>query len=581
YISSPPCCDHPFTTGIYKNIITDAQKIAGFPRHRSVHPGGIIIAPEKITHFTALEESGKGIIVSHHDMYSIEKLGLVKMDLLGVRGLSILADCIHTLRFSGLNSIPLNDTATFDFIRSGKTIGCFQLESPAMRGLLRKMQIQNLEDVIVAVALIRPGPAEGGMKDTYIRRRAGLEKPTYPAPDLESVLGETYGVLVYQEQVLQVASVVAGFSYAEADLLRRAMTKSRTKSVMDEIRMKFLQGAIHKGTAPETAEKVWEVLSHFVGYGFNKAHSATYGLLAYQSAYIKLHYPAVFMTAVLNNGGGFYDTAEYVEECRRLGLTILPPDVNSAEEGYTCEKQSIRVGLGMVKELTKKTLTRIIEQRNQKKFGNFFDFITRCCPGETEVVNLIKSGALRSLEESEPLLLTQTKIYFRNRRNTTMAKLLTEGLYFPPYPRAQKIRCELEILGQAVSAHPLTLFTNLLVDPGIIPAADIENRLGHRITIAGWLVTSRRVLVKDSYMKFLTLEDPSGIAEAVLFPSVYQRFGALLKTRGPYVVTGTVQSRVPGEVNLIIDHLHLVQGAVSNRSASTSISEKEKPIIVE
>ncbi len=563
----PECKDHPLTGEIYTSVLKDARSIAGFPRHLSVHPGGIVIAPDQITRFTALEESGKGIITTQHDMYSIEKLGLVKMDLLGVRGLSILADCISHVKESdaggagpgSLDGIPADDADTFAFIQSAETIGCFQLESPAMRGLVRAMKIESLEDVIVGVALIRPGPAEGGMKEAYIRRRAGLEATTYPIPELESVLSDTYGILVYQEQVLQVASVVAGFSYAEADLLRRAMTKSRTKKTMDEIRQRFLAGAARKGTSPEAAERVWSLLAQFVGYGFNKAHSATYGLLAYQSAYLKRHCPAPFMTAVLNNGGGFYDAAEYVEEARRMGITILPPDVNRAREEFVCEGNAIRIGLGMVKDLTRRTISMVLEQRERKPFRDFFDFAGRTGVGEREAVNLIKCGALRSLEESEPLLLAKAKIYYRNKKNAALAGLLTEGLYLEPYPLSHRIAGEVNTLGVAVSAHPLSLYTDLLMDPSVTPAADAKARTGERVKVAGWLVTSRRVPVKDNtYMKFITLEDPSGLVEAVLFPAVYRRFGHVLKTRGPYVVIGRMESRTPGNMNLVVEKIILV-----------------------
>ena len=336
----PECRNHPVASKIYKEVVEISRRIAGFPRHLSVHPGGVIIAPDGITRYTALEESGKGLVISQHDMHAIEKLGLVKMDILGVRGLSVIADCIRdvtgsstagctqrskpsgeTTGLARLNEISENDAGTMRMITKGDTVGCFQLESPAVRGLLKKMLIQTVKDIIDAIAVIRPGPAEGGMKDAFIRRRAGVEKVTYVHPLLEPILKETYGVVVYQEQVLRIASVVAGFSYGEADLLRRAMTKSRNAATMKPVREKFMHGAHQNGISEKSARAIWQFLESFVGYGFNKAHSATYGILAYQSAYLKCHHPVQFMTAVVNNGGGFYSLCAYLEEARRMGIT--------------------------------------------------------------------------------------------------------------------------------------------------------------------------------------------------------------------------------------------------------------------
>ncbi len=555
----PELHDHPVNTMVYKEIFDAAEKITGFPRHLSIHSGGVIIAPDEITKYTPLEESGKGIIISQHDMYSIQKLGLVKMDLLGVRMLSILSDCMESVGIKNWDDIPQDDQEVMMMIRRAETVGCFQLESPGMRGLIKKMEITTLRDVIAAISIIRPGPAEGGMKDAFVRRRGGIEKTVYPHPVLRQVLKETYGVIVYQEQVLQVAHAAGGFTLGEADMLRRGITKKRVPEEMRKIKERFISGAGKKNIPEKKAQEIWVMLENFTGYGFNKAHSSTYGLVAYQSAYLKYHFPVQFMTAVLNNHGGFYSKGEYVEESRRLGIKILSPDVNEAGELFLHNGSTVRAGLSMVFELTKKTIKKIIEERENGRYKNLYDFLIRTRAGQKEAENLVKCGALRSLHKSEPELLAMVKVFYRNGRRKEITGFLTEGLCLPPYNLVQRVIMELEMLKFAVSAHPLNLFTDIESDSSIVPSGELEKYRDRQVKVAGWLVTSRRISVKKGgYMKFVTLEDKTGLIECVLFPEVYRACGGLLKGHGPFIVIGKVQSRLPGEANLIVDKLKAV-----------------------
>lgn len=586
----PECHSHPLTAKMYKKIVGISRRIAGFPRHLSVHPGGVIIAPDEITRYTALEVSGKGLIISQHDMTAIEKLGLVKMDVLGVRGLSVIADCVHDVtsqtekgdlpgrgvqlnaptKVAGLeylDGISENDEDTMRMIMKGETAGCFQLESPAMRGLLKKMQVESLKDIIDAVAVIRPGPAEGGMKDAFVRRRAGVEKVTYLHPLLEPVLKETYGIVVYQEQVLKIASVIAGFSFSEADVLRRAMTKSRTAETIKPVRDKFIKGAANNGIPEKSAQEIWKFLENFVGYGFNKAHSATYGILAYQSAYLKRHYPVPFMTAVLNNGGGFYSLCAYIEEARRKGITIEPPDVNKAEYQFTYNASTIISGLFPVYGLSHRSIERITAERKKEPFHDLFDFLNRSAVIEKEAANLAKSGALRSIHPSEPEALAMIKVYFRNGRKSHIARRLTENLSLSPYTLAQRVIAELETLQFAVSAHPLSLFSEIEFDPSIVLSNELEKYKNKDVVVAGWMVTSRRAPTSDGkYIKFATLEDKAGLMEVVLFPDVYEKYGKILKGYGPFRIRGKVQSRVPGEANIIVNSIHKIRPKNLNKS---------------
>jgi len=605
----PECRHLKQNIGALEQVLGYAQRLANAPRHLSIHPGGVLIAPDDLCNHTALQVAGKGIVVCQYDMYSIEPLGLVKMDLLGVRSLSIITDCLKSLRalkeatpeagqeiygfdlkqqgivkmdFSDyltperfpfldrgkahlspldLRVIPENDPNVIALLRSGWSLGCFQTESPAMRGLLKKMQIEGMDDIITAVALIRPGAADSGMKDVYVERRAGLKAVGYPHPNLRPILEETYGGIVYQEQVMQVAAVVAGFSLAEGDVLRRAMTKERDHKILGELREKFISGAGKNGLNQKQAEGIWQFLTNFVGYGFNKAHSCTYGVIAYQSAFLKYYFPVQYMTAVLNNYGGFYSSAAYIAECRRLGIRLLPPDINASEKEFTCTGNTILCGLESVYELTGKTGERIIEERRKSRFKDYYDFLLRVQPRESEVVNLIKCGALRSLEANEPLLLLRNKLYFRNRRNRSLTESLMQNVNLLPHSKSQRILYELELLGFAVTDHPLTLYKDKINWAEITPSYQLEGKKGVRVNVLGWLVTHRRVATKSKeYMKFMTLEDLHGLYEAVLFSKTYHQYGHLTRSNGPYLITGRVQSRLPGEANIIVERLVVVEG---------------------
>ena len=684
---------------LYEEIMRIAQRIADFPRHLSVHPGGIIIAPDKITHYTPLEIAGKGIVISQFDMYSIEKLGLVKMDLLGVRSLSIITDCLRAIKnrdsnqglvvreeqenydclpgndsagalpglytplppikggikesprhnklpsYQGglrgiaavdstlsrktenplpkenrfplkacgndnggsisnfnpplapsvegmssfllknaeelspldLRTIPEDDPEVTAYIRSGNTMACFQLESPAMRGLLKKMKIENVNDVIAAVALIRPGASGSGMKEVYIKRRAGLEKIEYVHPSLAPALDDTYGMVIYQEQVLRVAHFVAGLSLGQADTLRRAMTKSRTKKEFMSIHTAFIEGAQKRGLTNSQAETVWTFLSQFVGYGFNKAHSATYGTIAYQTAFLKYYFPVEYMCAVFNNHGGFYGRMAYIEEARRLGIPLLLPDINYSNKEFTCEENAIRTGLEPVFELTERTIKQIVQQRQQRPFSDLFDFLRRTRAGEKETAHLIKCGAMQSLHPSAGQLLMLNKIFFKNNKKINVTEFVTKDTDIKPYNRYQKILNELEILDFSVTAHPLALFEDKIDWERMTPSSQLEDHKGETVQICGWLVTSRRVnTTKNQYMKFLTLEDYYGLCEAVLFPETYTLYGHLIRTHGPYIVTGKVQSRLPGEANLIANKVELV---VMDKKETEQVLQREAPAL--
>jgi DNA-directed DNA polymerase III PolC len=336
--------DDPFETllrnptiPILKDIIKDARAIMDIPRHLSVHPGGIIIAPFPITDLVPLVHSSSlGINHAQYDLEGIEKFGLVKIDLLGVRGLSVLgevADRVHSWHISEYNNpldvlkkVPANDQATSKTVCDARTIGCFQIESPGMRATLQEINAKSIEDIMAALALYRPGPLRGGLRDAFVRRFRGEEPVTHIHESLSKLLENTMGVILYQEQVLQIAHELGGLTLAQADILRRAMSHFDPGGVMETLRKNFIDGAAQRrNVPPETANRIWEMMAAFAGYGFPKAHAASYARLAWNSAWCKTHYPAEFMSAVLGIGGGYYSQRVYLMEARRLGLQVNPP----------------------------------------------------------------------------------------------------------------------------------------------------------------------------------------------------------------------------------------------------------------
>lgn len=578
---------HARGNATYTEIFALSKRLANFPRHLSIHSGGVIIAPDRLTHYTSLEIAGKGLVISQYDMHTIERLGLVKMDLLGVRSLSIITACLELTRSNrkpenqgtdavkfaflqkteklsplDLRSIPERDPETIALIKSGQTLGCFQLESPLIRGILRKMQTDSIEDTVAAVAVIRPGVGDSGMKDEYILRRGGVRPARYPHPIVEPILRETYGLTIYQEQLMLIAQAVAGFSLAQADTLRRVLSKHRNdKARVEALREQFIAGARKRGLSTKKAEEVWTFLIHYLGFGFNKAHAATYGILAYQTAFLKRYFPVEYMTAVLNNPGGFYARAAYIEECRRMrladgrrGISLLPPDLNRSDVPFTIEGDAIRAGLDPVAEVTERTKKKIVEERQRRPFKDLYDFLQRSGAGQKEAEHLIRCGALRRLHPSEPLLLMKTQSYFKSGGSKTKAEFFTQNLDPPPYARDQRILAELEMLDFAVTDHPLTLYDDLIPWEEMVSSLDLEAHKDRRVQFTGWYVTSRlQETATGAYMKFLSLEDRHGIGEIIFFPEAYEKYADILHGHGPFTVVGNIQSRMPGEANLIAE----------------------------
>ena len=631
-LSTPECRRFPFDDPRYHRILEISAALLGAPRHLGLHPGGVVVSPGPITDLVSCQRATKGVVMTQLDKDGVEAIGLVKMDLLGNRALTVLDDCRRTLAERGeevdLAALPEDDAATARLLAHGGTLGCFQVESPGMRNLLKQTAARNMDDVIQAVALIRPGPASSGMKDAYVRRFRGLEEPHPPHPRLTELLWETHGVMLYQEDVMQTVVLMAGWELAEADVLRRALAKRR-HAVIDELRDRYFAGCATEGITPGAAARVWELVANFASFGFCKAHAVTYGRIAYRTVYLKAHYPADYLVAFLNSETGYYETRVYVEEARRLGVAILAPDVNRSAVEFTLDRESeppaLRVGLGRVKGLTARTRERILEERERGgAFLSLPDFLARAGARVDETERLIQCGAFDAFDRTRPEMLWRLHLLTGPTRRSTkgvdpgrlaacrdtpaerarrrsaaplasspasstggwsrpgigvgareVGRGETAGLFpDPPTPTlalprlpetdaATRGRLELDLLGVTITAHPTELFPGAAdgqlsrsrgphspgrgsPSPPILVACEaLEHHRDRRVSLRGWLAASRRVRTADGrWMRFLTLEDPTGIAEVVLFADAYERHGHQLTHRGPFLVSGTVEDQM-------------------------------------
>lgn len=521
-----------------QNILRMAKKLTGLPRHLGIHAGGIVITPEPLTDYIPLERATKGLVVTQCDMYQAEKIGLVKIDILGQRGLAVIADCFNEVRkIKGDNfSIPQKDKKTFQLLQSGKTIGVFQIESPGLRALLRDLAPKILNDVTLALALIRPGASESGMKKIFLQRFHGKEKTLYPHPKLSGILKETFGVFIYQEQVILAAQKIAGFNLPASDLLRRAITKKRKNGKKNEkkkLEKRFLDGAFKNGVDNKTAVKILKQLRQFAAFGFCKAHAATYGFLALQSAYFKTHYPAIFISAVLRNGGGYYRSAVYVAEARRLGIPILPPDLNISEKYDSLRGSRIYLGLNRVRDITHEVLKQAEQNR---PFSSLTDFISRVEISEHETEQLIRVGFFDSLETSRAKLFWMYRLsgHKGKRRKSDLfgGNVLIPKMKALPhlkqFNRYEIFKAEREILKLSASFHPLTLFSDFKNSD----LNDIYNRPDKSpISISGWRADIKRIKTRSGrWMVFLTFETLDDTFEVILFPDRYILFSEIIRS---------------------------------------------------
>ena len=536
----------------YQSIFDDAEAILKLPRHLSMHPGGVIVAPDALTDLVPVMNSGgKGVVITQLDLDSVEALGLVKIDLLGIRGLTVVGDVAEFVQQSQpeqyatplavLDSTPSVDEATSTRIEKGETIGCFQIESPGMRATLREIHARTEDDIMAALALYRPGPLTGGLKDAFVRRFKGEEPVRHLHPALAPLLDETFGVILYQEQVLRIANELAGFSLAEADLLRRAMSHFDPGKKMQELERKFVNEAQARSGIPiETGERIWEMMAAFAGYGFPKAHAASYARIGWRSAWCKEYFPAEFMAAVLANWGGYYSQRVYLSEARRLGLKVRPPHVNHSRHQFTVQKmigsedRALFMGLGQVKELTQRTIGRIIQRA---PFTSLDDFLSRVDPRNQEAEHLAKIGALDGFGNIPAIL---KRLQAGGWQRDQMSLFSWSDTNEDDWNLQQKVDAQLEILGASLEAHPLELVQEKIA--GALFTIDAVGMIGRRVTVAGVRQTSRRSrTAKGDMMLFLTIEDLQGTLDVILFPDVYRVSKSFLDSNPPMLITGVME----------------------------------------
>lgn len=461
------------------------------------------------------------------------------------------------------------DEAVRKIIREGDTIGCFYIESPGMRSLLKRLSVDTFEALTAASSIIRPGVAESGMMQQYIECHKNPSKRKYLLPEMEKYLGETYGIMIYQEDVLKVAHHIAGLSLEDADLLRRAMSgKMRSHKSMQSLLDKFFRSCSNKGIKPDIAKELWRQIESFAGYAFCKAHSASFALLSFQMAYLKVHYPAEFMASVLNNQGGFYSPGVYIEEAKRLGLKMLLPSVNESIYTYKGGEGSIRLGFIAVKSLSRSTAETIIKTRGKEgEFRDLTDFLRRTETGYEEAALLIRCGAMDCFKLTRPALMRFLDLFFHRRKILMrgcsdlfvdeISELEKEVATSVDYSEEEKCAAEYEAFGYMVSRHPLEFFSSVTGSADIIKARDLPRYAGRRVKMAGWYMTSKRIKTKKGdIMKFLSLEDLTGTFEAVLFPRTYEIYAEKTLSMGPYLVEGVVDAENGN--NLIVNRLEVL-----------------------
>ncbi|HEX7879460.1 MAG TPA: hypothetical protein VF720_08625, partial [Candidatus Eisenbacteria bacterium] len=541
------------------------------------------IGEKPLTSYVPLEEATKGIVVTQYEMHAIEEIGLVKIDLLGNRAISVISEAVHLVSESGGPTIvpadiPDGDVPTGELLARGDTLGVFQLESPGMRNLLRQLETADLDGSIAALSLIRPGPAGSGMKDRFIRRVRGREPIDHLDPRLGPLLESTYGVLLYEEDVMAVGAALAGLSLADGDMLRRAIAEMESEGDEVEVRRVWIERAIRNHTKPDVAEAVWKELRRFGAYAFCKAHASGYGVLAYQGAYLKAHWPAAFAVAILNNHTAMYEQRVHLEDARRHDVGIRLPCINRSGKEYLLEPAhagdtapagaAIRIGLGRIRQLTEATIERTLAGR---PFADLADWVRRVRPIFKEAEHAILAGAFDFTGRIRPQLLCELRLTWAahvraSRSLATLAAGLatgTDGGLFGALPidvpmpvladfdDAERIRQEFRVLELTADRNAMTLFDTA----GFLPSRDLYARKGRRVRMAGIVAAERRVKTKrGEWMFFLTLEDEDGLFECTLFPPAWRRYSGILHGVGPYIVEGKAEEQY-GAVTVNVERL--------------------------
>ncbi len=555
-------CQTMGTIEPWPEILSIALRLKGCLRNLGVHCGGVIIAPDAIQCYVPIQISSKGVPIIQWEKDQTEDAGLVKLDILGNRSLAVIRDTLDAVadqtgqRLNEKSWDPICDRQTQELVRQSHTIGCFYIESPATRLLMRKLwsampqarqsELDIFEYVVMVSSLVRPA-GNPYNRDFVLRAHGQTYQPVHRL--FEEVLAETHGLMVYQEDVTRVAMAVAGFSVEDADQLRKILSKKHKERQLHDYKVQFSRGAIARGASPEAINTMWNMIMSFAGYSFCKPHSASYAQVSFQSAYLRAHYPAAFMAAVVNNQGGFYSPCAYLSEARRMGLTLLPPDINASDWHYAGTDKIIRLGFMQLKGVRVDCIDQILEERaTHGPFGSFQNFLLRTKSEDGQTRILIKAGCFDSIagEVTRPGLLwrlhAHREFHGIKRENRPQFNMWSALPIPREYSAKQKTQHEIELLGFPLSQHPLELYATAFQGIHHVPACDMKQHVRHTITMIGWMVTEKSVQTKKREpMEFVTFEDLTGLYEATFFPKAYRELGHLLSNQGPYIIEGVVE----------------------------------------
>ena len=569
-----------------RRLLDLARKVEGMPRHASTHAAGVVITREPVMHYVPLAVNDESV-VTQYTMTTLEQLGLLKMDFLGLRTLTVIDDTVKLIRkrvpsFS-LNDIDVDDKATYAMLSTGRTDAVFQFESAGMRSVLSRLKPENLEDLIAVISLYRPGPADS--IGTYIDNRHHPERTTYPCEQVKDILAVTYGCMVYQEQVMEICRVVAGYSYGAADLVRRAMAKKKL-DVMEKEREHFITGAVQNGVDEATARSLFEEMSRFANYAFNKSHAAAYAFVAFQTAWLKCHYPcellAATLTSVLDSSA---KVALYIAECTRLGIRVLPPSVNAGAQDFTVEDGCIRFGLLAIKNLGRGFIRVIIEKRRTGQYRSFFDFCRRTFGKEFNkraVESLILCGALDGLDLNRKEMLyllpiavdhleeershnISGQIGFFDEGSVFAAQDAPKPLKLEEFPYEQMLADEKAITGLYLSGHPMQPYTDLAATVGADRIGDLltedeaptaRYRDGARVKLFGVVTgVGKKTTKTGATMAFVQLEDLTGSVECLVFPRLYADRQQLLQNGTLLLIEGRISRREDQPPSVLCDRV--------------------------
>jgi len=585
-----------------RELLDISKKLEGLTRHASTHAAGVVISEDSLTNHAPLFKTSDGQISTGYAMGSLEKIGLLKMDFLGLRTLTVIQEALkiinrvskdagdrHTYPLK-VEEIPMDDPKTYKLFNNAESSGIFQLESSGMRDLLRKLKAEKFEDIIALLALYRPGPIGSGMLDDYMKRKHGKIEVRYDHPLLESSLKETYGIIVYQEQVMTIVSNLAGFSLAQADLLRRAIGK-KTPEIMEQQRKAFIDGAVKNKIDKRIAEKIFSLIEHFAGYGFNKSHSAAYAMISYRTAYLKANYPVEFMTALLTSEKDNMDKiVEYIDEAERMGIKILPPDVNESYANFTMiNKNEIRFGLSAVKNVGEGSIESIIEAR--RKYGRFNNLYEFCERTDSRLVNkkvlesLIKCGAFDSVGLKRSQLMAMLSDVMdsagaANKESATGQMTLFKEASHPrqapdikEWPESQLLNFEKDMIGFYITGHPLAKYEKILKEYSTSGSVGLKNlEDGQKVWFGGIINKIKNTVTKRSgeKMAIMMIEDMEGSVEALVFPNSYKNVAKYIVPNVAIFVNGRLSLKEE-RPKIIVEEIIPISDARKKFTQSVSI----------